>query len=154
MIGAASIDVGGQAGAAGYRHFGLCMSHPLYVGPNEFVPPLFHFSDDLAVFDSLYAMTRYIEPWDVEESARAFDCQGRRIVLRGVGVRRTRWSVGGGDTLFDAERSGERRPEELAELLREYVHAAGPERFGLRRADVDSTPLDALVTAVGRKASE
>lgn len=122
--------------------------------PDELVPPLFHFSDDLVVFDSLTAMTRYIEPWDVHESDRAFDARGRRIVLRGVGVKRTRWSVGGGETIFDGDSSGEHTPEELADLLRDYVRGSrGADRFGLNRADLDATPLDALVIAVARAES-
>lgn len=111
----------------------------------EFTAPIFHFSDDLISFSSIEAMTRFIELWDVADTDRAFDAEGRRVTLRGIGVRRTRFTVGGGETVFDAEHSGQQATAEFAELLREHVRRSGPARFGLNADEVNALPLERLV---------
>lgn len=115
---------------------------------HEFQGPIFNFGDDLISFSSIEGMTNFIEPCDVEDTDRAFDAQGRRIKLRGVGVKRTRFTVGGGETVFDSQESGELASTEFAELLRNDVRRLGPARFGLFEDEVDSLPLDRLVKVV------
>lgn len=111
-------------------------------------PPFFHFSDDLVVFDTLEEMTQYIEPWDVHDSDRAFDSRGRRVGLRSEGVERTRWSVSGGETKFDANSSGDRAPDELAARLRDYARVVGPDRLSLPSDRLEQLDLATLVEAV------
>ena len=115
---------------------------------NEFVAPFFYRSDDLMSFDSIEGMRQYVEPCDVEEDDRGFDSLGRRIVLRGVGVVRTRFSVGGGNTVFDAEASGEVAVDDFVEMLIEYVRRVGADRVGFAIVELTSVPLADLVAAV------
>ena len=114
----------------------------------DFDPPFFHFSDDLIVFDMLEDMIHFIEPCDVDDGDRVFDSQGRRVVLRAEGVERTRWTVGGGTTMFDAAASGASAPDDLAERLRDHARAVGLDRLGLASDRLDQLDLAALVEAV------
>lgn len=122
--------------------------HDGEVQDDEFTAPFFYYSDDLLSFDSIELMLRYVEPVDVGADDLAFDSHGRRIVLRGVGVERNRFWVGGGNTMIDVDASGELVPGELVRVLLDYVRSVGPERFGLATIELNSIPLDILVAAV------
>ena len=115
---------------------------------NDYAPPIFLFDEDVAAFDSIDSMVRYIEPWDVTDEMRAYDSTGRRLQVRASGVQRTRWTVGGGRTWIDFEASGDLAADELAELLRAYVARVGAERMGVQPAA--TLPLDELVAVVHR----
>jgi hypothetical protein len=119
------------------------------VREGEATAPIFNFTDDdLITFSSIEAMKTWIEPWDVQDADRCFDAEGRRITLRGVGVRRTRWTVGGGETVFDPQHSGELATAEFDSRLREYLVRVGSARFGLTESDVESLPLARLIAVV------
>lgn len=122
--------------------------HHWEVKADEFTAPFFYCSDDLLSFDSMERMLRYVEPVDVRADDLAFDSRGRRIVLRGIGVERSRFSVGGGYTMIDLDASGELAPGDLVRVLSDYVRSVGPERFGLAGIELTSMPLDNLVSAV------
>ena len=121
---------------------------------SDYVPPIFLVSDDVRSFDSIELMVRCVEPWDVTEDVRAFDSTGRRLRIRGTGVRRTRWTVGGGETWVDFDASGEPAADELADVLRDYVDRLvkhlGEERVGLSATAAATLRLDQLVPAISR----
>ena len=121
--------------------------HHVGMTSDEFLPPIFHVSDDVASFESVEAMRRYIEPWDAEEG-EVFDSHGRCITLRGVGVRRTRSTVGDGDNVVDLTASVDLAPDRLVEHLRDYICRVGLERFGLTQRDLHTMPLADLVAVV------
>lgn len=114
------------------------------VEPTDYVPPIFLVDDDVISFDSIEDMVRWVEPCDVADDDRAFDADGRRLMLRASGVRRTRWTVGGGETWVDFEASGEVAPDELADLLRGYVRRLA-DRARMTEAEIATAPLHVLV---------
>jgi hypothetical protein len=112
----------------------------------HYVPPIFLVDDDVISFDSIEHMVRFIEPCDVSDDVRAFDAAGRRLVLRASGVRRTRWTVGGGESSVDFEASGEVAADELADGLRNYLCRLA-DRTRMQQAEVETAPLHVLVAA-------
>lgn len=111
----------------------------------DYVPPIFLVDDDdVSSFDSIEDMVRFVEPCDVTDHDRVFDAAGRRLVLRASGVRRTRWTVGGGETSVDFEASGEAAAEELCVHLRKYVRRLA-DRARMTESEIGTAPLNVLV---------
>ena len=115
----------------------------------EITPPIFVADKgDLDVFTSIGEALAYVEPWDVTDDLQAFDASGRRLKIAAEGVIRTRRSVGGGTTLLDERHSGDPAPDVLAAILRDYMEAVGPARFGWDHEQVHAASLGDLVSAV------
>lgn len=115
----------------------------------EVTPPIFVADrGDLDVFPSVGEALAYVEPWDVTDTLQAFDAVGRRLKIAAEGVKRTRWSVGGGTTLLDERNSGDLAPDVLAAILRDYIDKVGPARLGWDRERLDAASLGDLVFAV------
>lgn len=114
------------------------------------VPPVFLVDDDVASFDSLEELLTYVEPWDVNDEMGVFDAVGRRVVVRSEGVVRTRWTVGGGRIVVDAETSGEDASDVLAAVLRDYLALLGTERTGTTADELRDEPLPSLVVSAHR----
>lgn len=112
-------------------------------------PPIF-VSDkgDLTVHRSVESALRYVEPWDVSESLVAFDADGHRLRIRAEGVKRTRFSVGGGETVLDEAQSGQPDAAGLKALLRDYITRVGAEELGVDSEWMAAADLPDLVTAV------
>jgi len=115
----------------------------------EPLPPIFVADrGDLDVFRSVEDMLAYVEPWDVSESLQVFDAHGQRLALKAEGVKRTRFTVGGGRTLLDRGTPEEHVPEVLAAILRDYVRQVGTSHFGWDDEDLRTASLEDLVSAV------
>lgn len=111
-------------------------------------PPIFVFADDLESFDSVEAVERYVEPWDVDGVVDAYDSLGQRLRLTAEGVVRTRRTVGEGTTSLHLDPSVDADPLALAASLREYVLRNDPSRYGLTEDEVRSAGLLDLIEAV------
>lgn len=114
------------------------------------VPPVFLVDDVVESFDSLEGLLTYVEPWDVNDEMGVFDAVGRRVVVRSEGVVRTRWTVGGGRNVVDAESSGEEASDVLAAVLRDYLAGLGKERTGTTADELREAPLPSLVALAHR----
>jgi hypothetical protein len=103
---------------------------------------------DVSFYASQEAVARELEPWYVEEDYRAFDADGRKVVLS-VERREVprRWLPGTATheyVVVDAA-DGAAVPDELALLLREWLAAVGAP------APAPGAPLaDLLEQAVAR----
>jgi len=118
----------------------------------EITPPVFVCGDgDVSVFMSIKDALAFVEPWDVDEDLEVFDSRGTRLVFRAEGVDRTRFTVGGGETLLDKDSSGESGPGALATFLRDFLQAVGVEQVGWDDRRLQSAPFEDLVTTVADK---
>lgn len=114
------------------------------------VPPVFVVDDDVDSFDSLEELLTCVEPWDVNDETGVFDAVGRRVIVRSEGVVRTRWTVGGGHIVVDAEASGEEASADLAAALRDFLDRLGTDRTGTTADELQEAPLPSLVTLAHR----
>lgn len=111
--------------------------------------PLFVFEDgDLDVVPGIEELNQAIEPCDVSDRLEVFDASGAALQIHAEGVRESRFTVGGGEIVFDGLDPRPDAATRFRTLLSRYVQAVGTSRLGLEGADLDEVPLDQLVDQV------
>ncbi len=84
----------------------------------------------------------------MSDRLEVFDVSGATVQLHAERVRRTRFTVGGGELVLDGLDRGPRAAMRFRVLLRDYVVAVGAPRVGLEGANVDEMPLHQLAERV------
>lgn len=111
--------------------------------------PVFLFFDgDLEIVVDIDSLIRAVEPWDVSEALEIFDVSGAIIRIHAEGVRRTRFTVGGGEVVFDGVEQRSDAAVRFRELLLDYIAAVKPRRFELEAADLEHLQLRQLAERV------
>lgn len=121
----------------------------LLSGSADYLPPFFAFGDEVESFDSVGALLRYVEPWDVTADLAVFDSTGRRMKVRAEGVVRTRRTVGGGWNLIDRQAPTAPDGAALTARLQDYVDRLAP--TAATAHGVGSMVLPGLVAFVHRR---